>query len=83
MGQPRRQVDARLDAPGLGPDAVEVLERELVQVLVGQAPLGQRVHVGARLADEAGELAHLTKYSSQFGTKLIPEGDEVRVALKG
>jgi hypothetical protein len=36
-----------------------------------------------RLADEAAELAHLTKYSAQLGTKLAPEGDEVRIALKG
>ncbi len=36
-----------------------------------------------RLGDEAAELAHLTKYSGQFGTKLTPEGDEVRVELKG
>jgi poly-gamma-glutamate synthesis protein (capsule biosynthesis protein) len=36
-----------------------------------------------RLADEAGELAHLTKYSSQFGAQLTPEGDEVRIEIKG
>jgi poly-gamma-glutamate capsule biosynthesis protein CapA/YwtB (metallophosphatase superfamily) len=36
-----------------------------------------------RLADEAAELAHLKKYSGQFGAKLTPEGDEVRIALKG
>ena len=35
-----------------------------------------------KLADEAVELAHLTKYSAQFGTTLTPEGDEVRVALE-
>ena len=36
-----------------------------------------------RLADEAEELAHLTQYSSQFGARLTPEGDEVRIALEG
>jgi hypothetical protein len=36
-----------------------------------------------RLADEATELAHLTKYSGQFGAKLMPDGDEVRIPLKG
>jgi hypothetical protein len=36
-----------------------------------------------RLADEAGELAHLTKYSSQFGARLTPEGEQVRVEIKG
>jgi poly-gamma-glutamate capsule biosynthesis protein CapA/YwtB (metallophosphatase superfamily) len=36
-----------------------------------------------QLADEASELAHLTKYSGQFGAKLIPDGDEVRIELKG
>jgi poly-gamma-glutamate capsule biosynthesis protein CapA/YwtB (metallophosphatase superfamily) len=36
-----------------------------------------------RLADEATELAHLTKYSGQFGAKLMPDGDEVRIALEG
>ena len=57
VGQPRRRADARLDAPGLGPDAVKVLEGELIQVLVGQAALGQRVHVGTGLADVAPGLA--------------------------
>ncbi len=36
-----------------------------------------------RLADEAAELAHLTGYSSQFGARLTPEGDQVRVELEG
>jgi hypothetical protein len=36
-----------------------------------------------RLADETGELAHLTGYSGQFGTRLTSEGDQVRIALKG
>jgi poly-gamma-glutamate capsule biosynthesis protein CapA/YwtB (metallophosphatase superfamily) len=36
-----------------------------------------------RLADEAEELAHLTGYSSQFGARLTPEGDQVRVELEG
>jgi hypothetical protein len=36
-----------------------------------------------RLADEAEELAHLTRYSSQFGGRLTPQGEEVRIALKG
>ena len=36
-----------------------------------------------RLADEAAELAHLTKYSSQFGTRLTPDVDEARIELKG
>ena len=57
VGQPRRRADAGLDAPGLGPDAVKVLEGELIQVLVGQAALGQRVHVGTGLADVAPGLA--------------------------
>ena len=43
--------------PGLGPDAVKVLEGKLVEVLVGQAPLGQRGHVSAGLADVAPGLA--------------------------
>jgi len=36
-----------------------------------------------RLADETAELAHLTRYSSQFGARLTAEGDEVRIELKG
>ena len=52
--------------PGLGPDAVEVLERELVQVLVGQAPLGQRVHVGARLADVAPGLTGVERRRAEL-----------------
>ena len=36
-----------------------------------------------RLADETEELAHLTGYSGQFGTRLKPEGDQVRIALDG
>ena len=36
-----------------------------------------------RLADETEELAHLTGYSGQFGTRLTSEGDQVRIALKG
>jgi poly-gamma-glutamate capsule biosynthesis protein CapA/YwtB (metallophosphatase superfamily) len=36
-----------------------------------------------RLADEAAELAHLTKYSGQFGARLTPEGDQVRIELTG
>ncbi len=35
-----------------------------------------------RLADEAEELAHLTRYSSEFGARLTPEGDQVRIELK-
>ena len=37
--------------------AVKVLEGQLVEVLAGQAPMGQRVDVGARLADVAPSLA--------------------------
>jgi poly-gamma-glutamate synthesis protein (capsule biosynthesis protein) len=35
------------------------------------------------LADEADALAEVVAASGSFGTKLTPEGDEVRVALKG
>jgi hypothetical protein len=35
-----------------------------------------------RLADEAEELAHLTSYSSQFGARLTPEGDQVRIVIE-
>ena len=37
----------------------------------------------AALRMRAEELAHLTRYSSQFGARLTPEGDQVRIALKG
>ena len=59
VGQPRRQADARLDAEGffLRAHAVQVLQRELVQVLVGQPALGQRFGVGVRLADVTPGLA--------------------------
>jgi poly-gamma-glutamate capsule biosynthesis protein CapA/YwtB (metallophosphatase superfamily) len=36
-----------------------------------------------RLADEADALAEITEASASFGTELTPEGDQVRVGLKG
>jgi hypothetical protein len=36
-----------------------------------------------RLADEADALAEIVEASGPFGTKLTPEGDEVRVGLEG
>src|SRR5882672_10418865 len=36
-----------------------------------------------RLADEADALAEIVEASRPFGTKLTPEGDEIRVALDG
>ena len=35
-----------------------------------------------RPAEEAAELDHLTKYSHQFGARLTPDGEEVRIELK-
>jgi hypothetical protein len=43
--------------PRLLADAVQVLQRELVQVLVGQPAPGQRFGVGVRLADVTPGLA--------------------------
>jgi hypothetical protein len=34
-----------------------------------------------RLADEADALAEIVEASAGFGTKLTPEGDQVRVGL--
>jgi poly-gamma-glutamate capsule biosynthesis protein CapA/YwtB (metallophosphatase superfamily) len=36
-----------------------------------------------RLADEAEALAEVTKASAAYGTRFAPEGDQVRVVLKG
>jgi poly-gamma-glutamate synthesis protein (capsule biosynthesis protein) len=35
-----------------------------------------------RLADEADALSEIVEASAQFGTKLTPQGDQVRVGLK-
>jgi poly-gamma-glutamate capsule biosynthesis protein CapA/YwtB (metallophosphatase superfamily) len=35
-----------------------------------------------KLADEAAELDHLTKYSNQLEARLTPDGEEVRIELK-
>ena len=49
-----------------GTHAVEVLKRELVQVLVGQPALGQRVHVGAGLAYVAPGLAGVQRRRAEL-----------------
>jgi len=45
-----------------------VLQGELVQVLVGQAAPGQRVHVGGRLADVAPGLAGVQRGCAELAS---------------